>query len=100
MQMFIFPILSLFIGYPKTLATGMICASGTLGQIIPPSLVLILLAEILGESVGTMFAAAMVPGLTLAAVYIIAILVIAKLYPHLMPPSPLRSVKRWGDANC
>jgi hypothetical protein len=45
----------------------MICASGTLGQIIPPSLVLILLAEILNESVGTMFAAAMIPGLTLAA---------------------------------
>ena len=48
----------------------MICASGTLGQIIPPSLVLILLAEILSESVGTMFADAMVPGLTLAAMYI------------------------------
>lgn len=75
-------------GYPKTLATGMICASGTLGQIIPPSLVLILLAEILGESVGTMFAAAMLPGLTLAAVYIIAILALAAWKPHLMPPIP------------
>ncbi|MFU8883427.1 MAG: TRAP transporter large permease [Rhodobacterales bacterium] len=75
-------------GYPKSLATGMICASGTLGQIIPPSLVLILLAEILGESVGTMFAAAMVPGLTLAAVYIVAILVLAAWNPGLMPPIP------------
>ncbi|WP_253445865.1 TRAP transporter large permease subunit [Halomonas sp. Y3] len=75
-------------GYPKSLATGMICASGTLGQIIPPSLVLILLAEILGESVGTMFAAAMVPGLTLAAIYIVAILVLAALRPGLMPPIP------------
>jgi tripartite ATP-independent transporter DctM subunit len=75
-------------GYPKSLATGMICASGTLGQIIPPSLVLILLAEILGESVGTMFAAAMVPGLTLAAVYIVAILVLAAWNPALMPPIP------------
>ena len=75
-------------GYPKSLATGMICASGTLGQIIPPSLVLILLAEILGESVGTMFAAAMIPGLTLAAVYIVAILVLAAWNPALMPPIP------------
>ncbi|MBY6200550.1 TRAP transporter large permease subunit [Maritalea mobilis] len=75
-------------GYPKTIATGMICASGTLGQIIPPSLVLILLAEILGESVGTMFAAAMVPGLTLSAVYIVAILGLAAWKPDLMPPIP------------
>lgn len=77
-------------GYPKPLATGMICASGTLGQIIPPSLVLILLAEILGESVGTMFAAAMVPGLTLAAVYMTAILMLAAFKPGLMPPIPLK----------
>lgn len=77
-------------GYPKPLATGMICASGTLGQIIPPSLVLILLAEILGESVGTMFAAAMVPGLTLAAVYMAAILMLAAFKPGLMPPIPLK----------
>jgi tripartite ATP-independent transporter DctM subunit len=75
-------------GYPKTLATGMICASGTLGQIIPPSLVLILLAEILGESVGTLFAAAMIPGLTLAGVYIAAILAVAAWKPALMPPIP------------
>lgn len=75
-------------GYPKSLATGMICASGTLGQIIPPSLVLILLAEILGESVGTMFAAAMIPGLTLAGVYIVAILTLAAWKPGLMPPIP------------
>jgi tripartite ATP-independent transporter DctM subunit len=76
-------------GYPKTISTGMICASGTLGQIIPPSLVLILLADILNESVGTMFAAAMVPGLTLAAVYVIAIAGVAFWKPHLMPPIPL-----------
>ncbi|MEL7106477.1 MAG: TRAP transporter large permease subunit [Pseudomonadota bacterium] len=75
-------------GYPKAMATGMICASGTLGQIIPPSLVLILLAEILGESVGTMFAAAMIPGLTLAGVYIVAILALAAWKPGLMPPIP------------
>jgi tripartite ATP-independent transporter DctM subunit len=76
-------------GYPKTVSTGMICASGTLGQIIPPSLVLILLADILNESVGTMFAAAMVPGLTLAAVYLVAIAAVAFWKPGLMPPIPL-----------
>jgi tripartite ATP-independent transporter DctM subunit len=75
-------------GYPTTTASGMICASGTLGQIIPPSLVLILLADILGESVGTMFAAAMVPGLTLAAVYVAAILALAAWKPHILPPIP------------
>uniref|UniRef100_UPI0035668278 TRAP transporter large permease n=1 Tax=Roseovarius sp. TaxID=1486281 RepID=UPI0035668278 len=76
-------------GYPKTISTGMICASGTPGQIIPPSLVLILLADILQESVGTMFAAAMVPGLTLAAVYVTSILIYAFWKPGAMPPIPL-----------
>ena len=52
--------------YDKGLACGIICASGTLGQIIPPSLILILLADIMNESVGTLFAAAMIPGLMLA----------------------------------
>lgn len=75
-------------GYPKTVATGMIAASGTLGQIIPPSLVLILLADILQQSVGTMFAAAMIPGLTLAGVYVVAILLYAWLVPGSMPPIP------------
>ena len=56
-------------GYDKGLACGTICASGTLGQIIPPSLILILLADILDESVGTLFAAAMIPGLMLAGIY-------------------------------
>lgn len=85
-------------GYPKPLACGMICASGTLGQIVPPSLVLILLAEILGESVGTMFAAAVVPGLMLAGVYVIAILVLALFRPELMPPIPdeeRRAMSAW-----
>ena len=50
-------------GYDKGLACGTICASGTLGQIIPPSLILILLADITNQSVGTLFAAAMIPGL-------------------------------------
>jgi tripartite ATP-independent transporter DctM subunit len=73
-------------GYAKGLATGTICASGTLGQIIPPSLVLILLSEVLGLSVGTLFAAAMLPGLVLAAIYLIAIIVVAFWRPDLAPP--------------
>jgi tripartite ATP-independent transporter DctM subunit len=56
-------------GYHPGIACGAICASGTLGQIIPPSLILILLADILQLSVGTLFAAAVMPGLLLAAIY-------------------------------
>jgi len=75
-------------GYAKPLACGTICASGTLGQIIPPSLVLILLADILGQSVGTLFAAAMVPGLLLAGVYAVYMLAIGYLMPGVAPPIP------------
>jgi tripartite ATP-independent transporter DctM subunit len=75
-------------GYPKAMATGMICASGTLGQIIPPSLVLILLADILQQSVGTMFAAAMMPGLALAGIYVVAILAYAWWRPGALPAIP------------
>jgi tripartite ATP-independent transporter DctM subunit len=75
-------------GYDKGLAAGAICASGTLGQIIPPSLVLILLADIMGESVGTLFAASMIPGLMLAGLYITFLLVLGQLKPDMMPPIP------------
>jgi len=56
-------------GYSPSIACGAICASGTLGQIIPPSLILILLADIMQLSVGTLFAAAVMPGLMLAGIY-------------------------------
>jgi tripartite ATP-independent transporter DctM subunit len=72
-------------GYNKGLACGVICASGTLGQIIPPSLILILLADILNESVGTLFAAAMLPGLLLAGIYVVYILVLGILRPDMVP---------------
>ena len=75
-------------GYDKGLACGVICASGTLGQIIPPSLILILLADILNESVGTLFAAAMLPGLMLAGIYCIYILVLGILRPDAVPAIP------------
>ena len=75
-------------GYDKSVACGAICASGTLGQIIPPSLILILLSDIMQLSVGTLFAAAVGPGMLLAAVYIVYLLVLGMLKPELMPPLP------------
>ena len=76
-------------GYDKGLACGVICASGTLGQIIPPSLILILLADITNQSVGTIFAAAMIPGLLLSAIYIIYILLLGVFRPEMVPAVPL-----------
>ncbi len=75
-------------GYDPGLACGAICASGTLGQIIPPSLILILLADILQLSVGTLFAAAVMPGLLLAALYCTYIVILGMLKPDLVPPIP------------
>lgn len=75
-------------GYKPSIACGTICASGTLGQIIPPSLVLILLSEIVGESVGTLFAAAFIPGLVLAAVYVVFLLLLGRLKPAWVPAIP------------
>jgi len=75
-------------GYDKGLACGVICASGTLGQIIPPSLILILLADIMNESVGTLFAAAMIPGLMLAGIYVVYILVLGIVRPASVPAIP------------
>ena len=75
-------------GYSKSLACGTICASGTLGQIIPPSLVLILLSDILGTGLGTLFAAAMIPGLLLAGLYTIYMLAIGWFRPDMAPAIP------------
>ncbi len=75
-------------GYSPSIACGTICASGTLGQIIPPSLVLILLSEIVGESVGTLFAAAFLPGLVLAAVYVVFLLLVGRYRPERVPAIP------------
>src|SRR5688500_3826363 len=75
-------------GYDPGIACGSICASGTLGQIIPPSLILILLSDIMQLSVGTLFAAAVMPGLLLAALYCIYIVIVGMLWPHKVPPIP------------
>jgi tripartite ATP-independent transporter DctM subunit len=76
-------------GYDKGLACGVICASGTLGQIIPPSLILILLADITNQSVGTIFAAAMMPGLMLSGLYVIYLLVLGMFRPDMVPAIPV-----------
>jgi len=75
-------------GYAPGIACGAICASGTLGQILPPSLVLILLSDILQLSVGTLFAAAVMPGLLLAALYCAYVVILGMLRPDLVPPVP------------
>ncbi len=75
-------------GYRSGLACGTICAAGTLGQIIPPSIVLIILGDVLGLPVGDLFQAALIPGLVLVGLYVIYVLGIAWLNPAAAPPVP------------
>ena len=75
-------------GYSPKLSTGVIASSGTLGQIIPPSVVLVLLGSVLNVSVGDLFLAAVVPGLGLVGIYLVYILVIGKLTPDQVPLIP------------
>jgi tripartite ATP-independent transporter DctM subunit len=74
--------------YQTELATGTICASGTLGQIIPPSIVLIILGDVFQVPVGDLFQAAIWPGLTLVGAYIIYILTVSYLYKNVAPSIP------------
>lgn len=85
-------------GYSRRLATGVIAASGTLSQIIPPSLVLIVLADQLGRSVGDMYRGAMVPGLVLTGAYLLYILILAVLRPKDVPPIPVEH-RTYSEAN-
>jgi TRAP-type mannitol/chloroaromatic compound transport system permease large subunit len=78
-------------GYDRSLATGVITASGTLAQIIPPSLVLIVLADQLGASVGDMYAGAIFPGLMLVALYTIYVLGITIFRPAAAPALPVEA---------
>ena len=75
-------------GYDRSVATGVIAASGTLAQIIPPSIVLIVLADQLGRSVGDFYAGALIPGLMLAGLYGAYIGVLAIFRPHMVPALP------------
>ena len=75
-------------GYDKKLATGVIAASGTLGQIIPPSVVLIVLADQLEIPVGDLFIGSIIPGLMMAGAFALYVLIVAFLKPEIAPPLP------------
>jgi tripartite ATP-independent transporter DctM subunit len=75
-------------GYSKPLATGIIAASGTLGQIIPPSVVLVVLADQMGVSVGDLFVGALVPGLMLSGMYALYVVGVAIVNPSAAPALP------------
>jgi tripartite ATP-independent transporter DctM subunit len=74
--------------YNTPLATGTIAASGTLGILIPPSIMLVIMAELLARSVGNLFVAAIIPGFMLAGFYMLYILVLCGFKPKLAPPLP------------
>jgi TRAP-type mannitol/chloroaromatic compound transport system permease large subunit len=78
-------------GYDRRVASGVIAASGTLAQIIPPSLVLIVLADQLGRSVGDMYAGALIPGLVLTGLYMSYIFAVSMLRPDWVPALPLEA---------
>ena len=75
-------------GYHRSIATGTITASGTLAQALPPSLVLIVLADQLGRSVGDMYAGAVLPGLALVGLYLLFVVVVAVVRPQWVPALP------------
>lgn len=100
-------------GYDPAVSTGTICAAGTLGQIIPPSIVLVMLADVLSNayqqaqlrmgsfspetiSVGELFAGALLPGLVLVGLYLVYLVVLAHLKPALMPPDTSDGEERIG----
>ncbi len=79
-------------GYDRRVASGVIAASGTLAQIIPPSLVLIVMADQLGRSVGDMYEGAFLPGLTLAGLYAVFVFITTILFPNYVPGLPADAV--------
>jgi TRAP-type mannitol/chloroaromatic compound transport system permease large subunit len=79
-------------GYDRRVAAGVIAASGTLAQIIPPSLVLIVMADQLGRSVGDMYEGAFLPGIMLAGLYAGYVLLVALLFPKYVPGLPLEAI--------
>jgi tripartite ATP-independent transporter DctM subunit len=75
-------------GYDVRVSTGVICAGGCLGILIPPSIMLIVYAAMAGMSVVQLYAAALIPGFVLTAMYCIYVMVLASIKPQLMPPLP------------
>ena len=84
-------------GYDRALASGVIAAAGTLAQIIPPSLVLIVMADVLGRSVGDMYKGAFIPGLVLTGLYVGWVFLNTIFRPHLAPalPPEARTLRGW-----
>jgi len=72
-------------GYSKALATGTVCSAGTLGILLPPSIMLVIMADQLALSVGDLFMGAVFPGLMLGALYLTYILVVSYLKPSIAP---------------
>src|SRR5487761_2372022 len=79
-------------GYDRRVAAGVIAASGTLAQIIPPSLVLIIMADQLGKSVGDMYEGAFIPGLVLAVLYGVYMLIVSLVFPKATPGLPADAI--------
>ena len=79
-------------GYDRRVTAGVIAASGTLAQIIPPSLVLIVMADQLGKSVGDMYEGAFIPGIALAGLYAVYIFIVTILFPKATPGLPADAV--------
>jgi tripartite ATP-independent transporter DctM subunit len=80
-------------GYYKSLSTGLICAGGSLGILIPPSIMLVMMADQSGQSVGVLFAGAFMPGFLLGALYFVYVLVYAKLKPNVAPALPTEELE-------
>ena len=85
-------------GYDKRLATGVIVAAGTLAQLIPPSLVLLVLSDQIGVSVGDLFLGALIPGLMLSGSYVVYVLMLAFLQPEVAPALPIEARQIKGMA--
>jgi len=82
-------------GYDPKLATGVIASSGTLGQIIPPSVVLVLLGSVLNISVGNLFTSALLPGMTLVFLYLIYVAILSVINPSMAPAMPKEVVEEF-----
>jgi tripartite ATP-independent transporter DctM subunit len=86
--------------YSKTLASGVVAASGTLGILVPPSIMLVIMADQLSLSVGDLFMGAMIPGLMLGALYLVYVILIAQIRPDVAPApaetAPLTAREIWG----
>ncbi|PHR85259.1 MAG: C4-dicarboxylate ABC transporter [Colwellia sp.] len=80
--------------YHQPTAAGVICASGTLGQIIPPSIILIILGDVMGVPVGDLFRAAIIPGMMLIVAYTLYIVILGKVKPEFCPPMIVNESKR------